>query len=199
MVDVTAVEELTVHPQERTNGSASTAASTGVPTPIWKRAVEAVNTLPDSRREKHGAARPPHNGIDQEPGFQLAVARAQSLIEDQQYESALYLMDRLILMVETDVLRPDASDEPRAFRNLALQRIRRRLACVPEGSEHYAEHRNDLNGNDPASGCFLTLARARVSRSGLSRRQSCAVAPPSRHSTPACASPSTGNRGNPAF
>ena len=31
-----------------------------------------------------------------------------------------------------------------AFRNLAIQQIRRRFACVPEGIEHYAEYRNEV-------------------------------------------------------
>ena len=30
-----------------------------------------------------------------------------------------------------------------AFRNLAIQQIRRRFTCVPEGIEYYAEYRND--------------------------------------------------------
>ena len=62
---------------ETNNGSADVAAPCA-PEPIWRRygqTVEAMNKLPDSRREKPVAVRPPHTR--HRAGVQLAVERAQ--------------------------------------------------------------------------------------------------------------------------
>ena len=107
-------ERLAIGPQDQPDDGTGAAS----PTPIWKSAVAALKNQPDGRRETPGVVPLPRVNISGEREIRVIVERAQSLVEERLFESALFLLDRLIDAVESNGLhQPAPGDEPRAFRN----------------------------------------------------------------------------------